>query len=49
MFKEHIEAAITGYNYLKSIPADVQTHNLTHLDLVSLTLFCGGEKRTTDG
>jgi len=45
--EEYVEAAITGYNFLKSLPVDVQTHNLTHLDLVSMTLFCAGEKRTT--
>ena len=42
---------ITGYNFLKGIPAEVVTHNYGSADSMGVILFCAGSKRycTPDG
>ena len=36
---------LSGYNFLKGIPADVITHNFGSVDSIGVTLFCAGSKR----
>jgi ATP-dependent protease ClpP protease subunit len=36
---------LSGYNYLKGIPAQVTTHNFGSVDSVGLVLFCAGSRR----
>lgn len=40
-----VDAGISGYNYLKGIPAEVTTWNFGSIDSIALILFCAGEKR----
>ena len=36
---------LTVYNFLKGIPAKVETHNFGSIDSVAVVLYCAGEKR----
>jgi ATP-dependent Clp protease protease subunit len=36
---------LSGYNYLKGLPADITTHNFGSVDSIGVILFCGGSKR----
>ena len=36
---------ITAYNFLKGIPAEVETHNLGTADSMAVVLYCAGKKR----
>jgi ATP-dependent Clp protease protease subunit len=36
---------VTGYNFLKGIPAEVETHNFGSAISIALVLFCAGKKR----
>lgn len=38
-------SGISGYNFLKGIPAEVITHNFGSIDSVAVVLFCAGTKR----
>ena len=38
-------AGITGYNFLKGIPAEVITHNIGSVGSIAAVLFCAGSKR----
>jgi len=38
-------SGISGYNFLKGIPAEVITHNFGSIDSVAVVLFCAGAKR----
>jgi len=40
-----VSAGISGYNFLKGIPAEVSTHNFGDTDSVAVVLFCAGTKR----
>lgn len=40
-----VDAGISGYNYLKGIPAEVTTWNFGSIDSIALILFCAGGKR----
>lgn len=41
----NVFAGITGYNFLKGIPAQVETHNFGSAVSIALVLFCAGERR----
>ena len=36
---------ITAYNFLKGLPAKVETHNTGQVDSIGLVIFCAGAKR----
>ena len=38
-------SGISGYNFLKGIPAEVITHNFGSIDSVAVVLFCAGTRR----
>lgn len=38
-------SGISGYNFLKGIPAEVITHNFGSIDSVAVVLFCAGANR----
>ena len=38
-------AGLTGYSYLKGIPAEVVTHNCGSVDSIAAVLFCAGSHR----
>ncbi len=38
-------AGVTGYNFLRGIPAVVETHNFGSTESIALVLFCAGTKR----
>jgi len=40
-----VNHGITAYNYLRSLPATVTTHNIGSVDSVALILYCAGSKR----
>jgi len=41
----NVYSGISAYNYLKGIPAEVNTHNFGTASSVALVLFCAGKKR----
>jgi len=41
----NVGSGISGYNFLRGIPAEVTTHNFGVVDSVAVVLFCGGAKR----
>ncbi|MFQ6093374.1 MAG: ClpP family protease [bacterium] len=41
----NVFSGITLYNYLRGIPAQVETHNFGSVDSVAVVLFCAGSKR----
>lgn len=41
----NVFAGISGYNFLKGIPAKVITHNFGSADSIATILFCAGSKR----
>jgi ATP-dependent Clp protease protease subunit len=41
----NVFAGVTGYNFLKGIPAEVETHNFGSAISIALVLFCAGKKR----
>jgi ATP-dependent Clp protease protease subunit len=41
----NVFAGVTGYNFLKGIPAEVETHNFGNAVSIALVLFCAGKKR----
>jgi len=41
----NVFAGVTGYNFLKGIPAEVETHNFGSAVSIALVLFCAGKKR----
>ena len=41
----NVYAGISAYNFLKGIPAQVETHNFGMANSVALVLFCAGGKR----
>lgn len=41
----NVFSGISGYNFLKGIPAKVITHNFGSIDSVAVVLFCAGTKR----
>ena len=38
-------AGLTGYSYLKGIPAEVVTHNCGSVDSIAAVLYCSGSHR----
>ena len=40
-----VSAGLTGYNFFKGIPAEVQTFNLGNADSIAAVLYCAGVKR----
>lgn len=40
-----VHYGLSGYNFLKGIPADVVTHNFGSVDSIGVTLYCAGSKR----
>ncbi len=41
----NVFAGLSGYNFLKGIPAKVVTHNYGSVDSVAAVLFCAGSRR----
>ena len=41
----NVFAGLSGYNFLKGIPADVITHNFGSADSIGTVLFCAGSRR----
>jgi len=41
----YVNNGITAYNFLKGIPAEVETHNLGIADSMAVVLYCAGKKR----
>lgn len=41
----YVAPGISGYNFLKGIPAEVITHNYGSADSIAAVLFCAGSKR----
>lgn len=41
----NVAAGLSGYNFLKGIPAEVVTHNFGSADSIATVLFCAGSKR----
>lgn len=41
----NVFAGLSGYSFLKGIPAEVITHNFGSADSVAAVLFCAGSKR----
>lgn len=41
----NVFAGLSGYNFLKGIPAEVITHNFGSADSMSTVLFCAGSRR----
>ena len=41
----NVMAGITGYNFLKGIPAEIITHNIGSIGSIAAVLFCAGSKR----
>jgi len=41
----NVFAGLSGYNFLKGIPAEVVTHNYGSVDSVAAVLFCAGSRR----
>lgn len=41
----NVFAGLSGYNFLKGIPAEVITHNFGSADSIATVLFCAGSKR----
>ena len=40
----NVFSGISGYNFLRGIPAEVTTHNFGSIDSVAVVLFCAGAK-----
>lgn len=40
-----VAAGLSLYNFLKGIPAEVDTHNFGSVDSVAIVVFCAGSKR----
>ncbi len=40
-----VAAGLSGYNFLRGIPAVVETHNYGSVDSVAIVLFCAGTRR----
>lgn len=36
---------LSGYNYLKGLPAKITTHNFGSVDSIAVLLYCGGSER----
>lgn len=41
----NVAAGLSAYNFLKGIPAEVDTHNFGSVDSVAVAVFCAGKKR----
>lgn len=41
----NVAAGLSGYNFLKGIPAEVVTHNFGSADSIATVLFCAGSER----
>jgi len=41
----NVFAGLSGYNFLKGIPAEVVTHNYGSVDSIATVLFCAGSHR----
>jgi ATP-dependent protease ClpP protease subunit len=41
----NVFSGVTGYNFLKGIPAEVLTHNCGSVDSIAAVLFCAGSTR----
>ena len=41
----NVYAGISGYNFLKGIPAEVTTHNFGTTDSIATVLYCAGSRR----
>ena len=41
----NVAAGLSVYNFLKGIPAEVDTHNFGSVDSVAIAVFCAGKKR----
>ena len=41
----NVFAGLSGYNFLKGIPAEVVTHNFGSADSIATVLFCAGSRR----
>ena len=41
----NVFAGLSGYNFLKGIPAEVITHNFGSADSIATVLFCAGSRR----
>ena len=41
----YVAPGISGYNFLKGIPAEVITHNYGSADSIAVVLFCAGSRR----
>lgn len=40
-----VAAGLSAYNFLKGIPAEVDTHNFGSVDSVAVAIFCAGKRR----
>ena len=40
-----VAAGLSAYNFLRGIPAEVETHNYGSVDSVAIVLFCAGIRR----
>jgi ATP-dependent protease ClpP protease subunit len=40
-----VAAGLSLYNFLKGIPAEIETHNFGSVDSVAIVVFCAGQKR----
>lgn len=41
----NVFAGVSGYNFLKGVPAEVITHNFGSADSIATVLFCAGSER----
>lgn len=41
----NVFAGVTAYNFLKGLPAEVETHNFGSAVSIALVLFCAGKKK----
>jgi len=41
----NVFAGVTGYNFLRGIPAYIETHNFGSVNSIAVALFCAGKKR----
>lgn len=41
----NVFAGLSGYNFLRGIPAEVATHNFGSVDSIAIVLFCAGSRR----
>lgn len=40
-----VQYGVSAYNFLKGIPAKIQTHNFGNIDSMATVIYCAGEER----